>query len=82
MWCCRLDLTTPRSMLSLAHYPGGPAPSRPELIANDEKGAILPSRSSTWVGADRREAVDPGSGLVFDFDFDLSHIGVKDSAMP
>ena len=45
-------------MVSLAHYPGGPAPSRPELIANDEKGAILPSRSSTWVRADLREAVD------------------------
>jgi hypothetical protein len=45
---------------------------------------VLPPRSSTWVGADRREAVDPGSGLVFgfDFDFDFDHIGVKDSAMP
>jgi len=43
---------------------------------------VLPPRSSTWVGADRREAVDPGSGLVFDFDFDLDHIGVIDSAIP
>ena len=50
-----------------------------ELIADDEKGVVLPTRSFTWVAGPtigRRLGPDPGFG------FRSGHIGPIDSAIP
>jgi hypothetical protein len=39
--------------------------SRPELIADDEKGVILPARPFTWVGPTGGRQSTPTWGLVF-----------------
>src|SRR6266851_3756158 len=53
--------------------------SRPELIADDEKDAALPTRSFTWA---RGRPAGGGTVLTpgFGFDFDFGHIGPIDSA--
>jgi hypothetical protein len=54
-----------------------------ELIADDEKGVVLPTRSFAWVTgptSGRRLVSVPGFG--FDFGFGLNHIGPIDSALP
>jgi hypothetical protein len=50
-----------------------------ELIADDEKSVVLPTRSFAWArGPDRREEIGPRPRIWFWFD----HIGPIDSALP
>src|SRR5450755_3116248 len=54
--------------------------SRSELIADDDEGVILPTRSFTWA---RGRPTGGGTASLPGFGFDLKdHIGPIDSAMP